>query len=80
MPAVDRNLLRIGVFEILWRDDVPDAVVVSEAVRLATDLSTDESPGFVNGLLAHVVATKNKLLPTGAGGEGAPVPSDSPPE
>ena len=80
MPAVDRNLLRIGVFEILWRDDVPDAVVVSEAVRLATDLSTDESPGFVNGLLAHVVATKNKLLPTGAGGEGAQVPSDSPPE
>lgn len=52
MPAVDRNILRIGVFEILFEDDVPDEVAVSEAVGLARDLSTDESPAFVNGLLA----------------------------
>lgn len=54
MPAVDRNLLRIGVYEILHADDVPDAVAISEAVELATELSTDESPRFVNGLLSKV--------------------------
>ena len=45
MPAVDRNVLRIGVFEILHVDDVPDAVAVSEALALVRELSTDESPG-----------------------------------
>jgi N utilization substance protein B len=62
MPAVDRNLLRLGVYEVLWGDDVPDAVAVSEAVALATDLSTDDSPGFVNGVLARVAADKESLL------------------
>ena len=51
MPGVDRNVLRIGVFEVLYVDDVPDAVAVSEAVNLVRDLSTDESPAFVNGVL-----------------------------
>jgi transcription antitermination protein NusB len=58
MPTVDRNLLRIATYEILYVDDVPDAVAVSEAVELAADLSTDESSGFVNGLLARVVELK----------------------
>jgi len=58
MPAVDRNVLRIGVFEVLYRDDVPDAVAISEAVSLARDLSTDESPSFINGLLAQIVSVK----------------------
>lgn len=61
MPAVDRNLLRIGVFEILYRDDVPDAVAVDEAVSIAKELSTDESPGFVNGLLGRIVSLKPQL-------------------
>jgi N utilization substance protein B len=61
MPAVDRNLLRIGAYEILFRDDVPDAVAVSEAVGLARELSTDESPGFVNGLLGRLVEIKPSL-------------------
>jgi N utilization substance protein B len=52
MPPVDRNLLRIGAFEILHRDDVPDGVAINEAVALAARLSTDESPAFVNGVLA----------------------------
>lgn len=56
MPAVDRNVLRIGAYELLWRDDVPDAVAISEAVELATDLSTEQSPAFVNGVLSRVVA------------------------
>jgi N utilization substance protein B len=54
MPAVDRNILRIGVYELLWADDVPDPVAISEAVALAQDLSTDSSPAFVNGLLARI--------------------------
>jgi transcription antitermination protein NusB len=61
MPAVDRAVLRLGTFELLWRDDVPDAVVISEAVGLARDLSTDESPGFVNGLLARLLDLKPLL-------------------
>lgn len=55
MPAVDRAVLRIGVFEVLWSDEVPDAVAIDEAVKLAKDLSTDDSPGFVNGLLGRLV-------------------------
>lgn len=62
MPAVDRALLRIGTWEILFNDDVPDAVAVSEAVELAKALSTDESPTFVNGLLGRVVELKPMLL------------------
>lgn len=61
MPAVDRNILRIGVFELLYADDVPDAVAISEAVQLAGDLSTDDSAAFVNGLLARVLELKPSL-------------------
>ena len=58
MPAVDRNVLRLGVYEILCVDDVPDAVAVSEAVALVQDLSTDESPSFVNGVLGAVLRSR----------------------
>ena len=61
MPPVDLAILRLGVYELLWRDDVPDAVVVSEAVELAASLSTDESPAFVNGLLARLLSLKPSL-------------------
>jgi transcription antitermination protein NusB len=61
MPAVDRNILRIGVYELLWADDVPDPVVVSEAVALAGDLSTDDSSSFVNGLLGRLLELKPTL-------------------
>ncbi|GAA1855828.1 transcription antitermination factor NusB [Myceligenerans crystallogenes] len=62
MPAVDRALLRIGVWEVLFNDDVPDAVAVDEAVELAAGLSTDESPSFVNGLLGRIKEMKATLL------------------
>jgi N utilization substance protein B len=62
MPAVDRNLLRIGTFELLWADEVPDGVVLSEAVNLARDLSTDDSPSFVNGVLAKLLEEKPSLV------------------
>jgi N utilization substance protein B len=58
MPAVDRNVLRLATFEILYVDDVPDAVAISEALGLVGDLSTDESPSFVNGVLGNVVRNK----------------------
>lgn len=61
MPTVDRSILRIGAYEILWRSDIPDSVAISEAVALAQDLSTDESPSFVNGLLARVSEVKSRL-------------------
>ena len=61
MPAVDRNVLRIGAYELLWADDVPDKVAISEAVELAKELSTDASPSFVNGLLARLLALKPGL-------------------
>ena len=61
MPAVDRNILRLGVYELLWADDVPDGVAISEAVLLAQDLSTDASPTFVNGLLAKIKDLKPTL-------------------
>jgi N utilization substance protein B len=62
MPAVDRNVLRLGVYEVLWVDDVPDAVAISEAVNLVRDLSTDESPSFVNGVLGQIARDKAQLL------------------
>ena len=61
MPAVDRALLRLATYELLWRDDVPDAVVIDEAVTLARSLSTDESPVFVNGLLGRLLELKPEL-------------------
>ncbi len=61
MPAVDRNVLRIAVFEVLYVDDVPDAVAVTEALNLVRDLSTDESPSFVNGVLGNIVRNKASI-------------------
>ncbi|MFC8302459.1 transcription antitermination factor NusB [Specibacter sp. NPDC057265] len=62
MPAVDRIILRMGSWELLYNDDVPDAVAVSEAVELAKMLSTDDSPQFVNGLLGRLQQMKPSLL------------------
>jgi N utilization substance protein B len=61
MPAVDRAILRIGTYELLWRDDVPDAVAIAEAVALAQELSTEESSSFVNGLLGRILELKPRL-------------------
>jgi len=55
MPPVDRAVLRLALFELLWCDAVPDAVVIDEAVELAKSLSTEASPGFVNGVLSRVL-------------------------
>lgn len=62
MPGVDRNVLRIGAFEVLYCPDVPDPVAIDEAVKLAGELSTDESPGFVNGLLGRLQELKPTIM------------------
>ncbi|HZG02816.1 MAG TPA: transcription antitermination factor NusB [Streptomyces sp.] len=61
MPAVDRNLLRLAAYELIWEDEVPDAVVIDEAVQLAKEFSTDDSPSFVNGLLGRLKELKPTL-------------------
>jgi transcription antitermination protein NusB len=55
LPAVDRAILRVAVWELLYATDVPEPVAVDEAVELAKELSTDDSPGFVNGVLGQVM-------------------------
>ncbi len=62
MPAVDRAVLRLGTWEIVWNDEVPDTVAIAEAVGMVQDLSTDESPKFVNGLLGRVSQVKPTLV------------------
>lgn len=61
MPAIDRNILRMAAFELLWGGQAPDAVVIDEAVGLSKELSTDESPGFINGVLARLVQVRPML-------------------
>jgi N utilization substance protein B len=61
MPAVDRAISRVAVFELLYSEEVPDAVVIDEAVTLASQLSTDDSPAFLNGLLGRIAAIKNRI-------------------
>lgn len=61
LPAVDRNILRIGIFEILWSQAIPDAVAIDEALLLAKELSTDESAGFIHGVLGRISSIKESL-------------------
>ena len=64
MPAVDRTLLRIGVFEPLWVDEIDDPVAITEAVELARTLSTDDSPRFLNGVLGRIADIAGPLRAT----------------
>lgn len=61
LPAVDRNILRIAIYELLWREDIPDAVVIDEALTLAKLLSTDESAPYIHGLLGRISSIKSDL-------------------
>jgi N utilization substance protein B len=58
LPDVDRAILRMATYELLWADDVPDVVVIDEAVELAKALSTDDSPAYVNGVLGAILAAE----------------------
>jgi N utilization substance protein B len=61
MPVLDRNILRLGTFEILWSETVPIGVAVDEAVELAKTLSTEDSPNYVNGVLTAVAEIKGEI-------------------
>ena len=77
MPPVDRSVLRLGLFELLWKDDVPPAVAIDEAVELVKALSTDDSPKFVNGVLGRIAGMGDRLRASG-GSAGQKVPAPSP--
>ncbi|MBU6242852.1 MAG: transcription antitermination factor NusB [Acidobacteria bacterium] len=62
MPAVDRNILRIGIYELLWSTQVPDSVAIDEALEMAKTLSTDESAGYVNGILGRISSIKEDIV------------------
>ena len=64
MPFVDLAVLRLGLYELLWASDVPDAVAIDEAVQLARSLSTDDSPRFVNGVLGRLATIADQLRAT----------------
>ena len=61
LAAVDRNILRIAIYELLWQSEIPDAVAIDEALVLAKDLSTDESAGYIHGVLAKITSIKSDL-------------------
>jgi N utilization substance protein B len=70
LPAVDRAILRVAVWELLHADDVPEPVAVDEAVELAKHLSTDDSPGFVNGVLGQVMLVTPQIRAAAAAIQG----------
>jgi N utilization substance protein B len=61
LPTVDRNILRLGIYEILWETDLDDAIVIDEALSLAKDLSTDDSAGYIHGVLGRIASIKSSL-------------------
>ena len=62
MPVIDRNILRIGIYEVLWSKDVPEAVAISESLELAQTLSTEDSSKYINGVLSKIVEIKSDLV------------------
>jgi N utilization substance protein B len=61
LPAVDRNIMRLALFEILWSRDLADAIAIDEALSLAKELSTDESAGYIHGVLGRIASIKDGL-------------------
>ncbi|KHO21841.1 transcription antitermination factor NusB [Mycolicibacterium setense] len=72
LPAVDRAILRVAVWELLHAEDVPEPVAVDEAVELAKELSTDDSPGFVNGVLGQVMLVTPQIRAASEAVRGGP--------
>jgi len=61
LPAVDRNILRLGIFELLWGRELTDSIIIDEALTLAKDLSTEESAGYIHGVLGRIASIKTEL-------------------
>ena len=61
LPAVDRNILRLGIYEIVWSADLDDGIAIDEALTLAKELSTDESAGYIHGVLGRISSIKESI-------------------
>ncbi len=61
LPAVDRNILRLGIYEILWSTDVPTSVAIDEALDLAKELSSDDSSKYIHGVLGRIASIKDTI-------------------
>ena len=61
LPAVDRNILRLGIYEILWSTDVPMSVAIDEALVLAKELSSDDSSKYIHGVLGRIASIKDTI-------------------
>ena len=61
LPAVDRNILRLGIFEILWSTDVPTSVAIDESLVLAKELSSDDSSKYIHGVLGRIASIKDTI-------------------
>jgi len=61
LPAVDRNILRLGIFEILWSSEVPISVAIDESLALAKELSSDESSKYIHGVLGRIASIKDTI-------------------
>ncbi len=61
LPAVDRNILRLGIYEILWSSDVPTSVAIDESLTLAKELSSDDSSKYIHGVLGRIASLKDTI-------------------
>ena len=61
LPAVDRNILRLAIYEIVWSSDLADGIAIDEALSLAKELSTDESAGYIHGVLGKISSIKESI-------------------
>ena len=61
LPNVDRNILRLGIYEILWASDIPDSVAIDESLDLAKVLSTDDSAAYIHGVLGRIASLKDNI-------------------
>jgi N utilization substance protein B len=61
LPAVDRNILRLGIYEIVWSTELADGIAIDEALTLAKELSTDESAGYIHGVLGKISSIKESI-------------------
>ena len=62
MPAIDRNLLRLSIYELLWEPELDEKIAINEAVEMAAELSTNDSSSYVNGVLGRIAAIKGSLI------------------
>lgn len=61
LPAVDRNILRLAIYEVIWSEELADGIAIDEALTLAKELSTDDSAGYIHGVLGRISSVKDSI-------------------